>query len=96
MNLILEKIKQALKSIFNTCWNNLPYILVILLVLDLGLGIIFFFNYYMKTGTDLQTHMSLKINQDMVNNLSSKYNEREADFNKVQTGIYVDIFRGFD
>jgi hypothetical protein len=95
MKIKKEKIKIVLKRIFQRFGKNLFSLLILLLVLDLLLGGIFFWKYCLKKGEErFQLPPPLKINQALLKKFSSDFAKREAVFKSIPQKQYPDPFRG--
>lgn len=95
MEIKISKIKENLNKVLKKFWQNLFLILILLLVLDLILGGIFFWKYYLRAQEkEPQVILPLKINQALMEKVSEKWAEREAIFGKAAEKEYSDPFRG--
>lgn len=94
MKLRIEKIKKVLGKVLGKFWHNIFLILILLLALDLILGGICFLRYYLKVpGKELPSTQVLKINQGLLEEVSSRLAEKEAIFKKAKDKKYPDLFR---
>jgi hypothetical protein len=95
MKLEIGKIKRGWKKIIKKFSQNLFLFLIFLLLLDLALGGIFFWKYYLKmTKKETKIIPSLKINQVLMDQFSLAYQEREKLFELAKQKQYFDLFRG--
>lgn len=94
MKLASKKIQEVLFKILNRFWERLFLILIFLLVLDLIIGAIFFFSYCFKVKEErTKFYLPLKMNQNLVSQLSLEYQKREEIFNKAKDKNYIDLFQ---
>lgn len=95
MKFKIERIKNILLKILNKFWHKLFLILILLLVFDVLIGVILFSCYCSNIEQEeTKFYLPLKINQDLINQLSSEYGKREKIFNQAKEKIYPDFFQG--
>ena len=95
MNIIIKKIKAGVIKILKKLWQNLVFLMIFLLILDLIFGGIFFFKYYLLAEEEEpQVILPLKINQGLMEKVSSGWQEREIIFKAAAEKEYSDPFRG--
>ena len=93
MKLEIKKIKKVLNKILKKLWQNLFLILIFLLFLDLIIGGIFFWKYYLLVKKEEpQIYIPLGINQALLEKVSSGWEEREAAFKTAQKKEYPNPF----
>ncbi|MDI6883308.1 MAG: hypothetical protein QMC93_02435 [Patescibacteria group bacterium] len=90
----IAKIKKIISKVLKEFWQNLFLVLIFLLILDLIIGGIFFFEYYLKEKRgEFQVPPALKINQNLLNKFSSDWQDREINFERAKEKEYLDPFR---
>ena len=95
MKLEFGKIKEDLQRSLRKFWQKLWLILILLLVLDLILGGILFWKYYLQAQEKESLIISpLKINQALMEKVSTKWSQKEIIFEGAQEKEYLDPFRG--
>lgn len=95
ININKKIIKKELLKILQKLSQNLFLVLVFLLVLDLIIGGLFFWKYYLKAqAREIMLPPVLKINQALLNKFSSQYLKREKIFQAAETKQYPDPFQG--
>jgi len=94
MKIELKKFLNSLKNLKKRIFENLVLLLVTLLLIDLIIGGIFFWRYYLKViKEELEITPSLKINQTLLNQFSNTYQKRQELFEEAKEKEYFDIFR---
>ncbi|MBZ9572716.1 hypothetical protein KJA17_00770 [Patescibacteria group bacterium] len=95
MKIKINKVKENLIELLKKFWQNLFLILILLLVLDLILGGIFFWKYYLRPQEkELQIIPPLKISQGLMEKVSGEWARRESIFKEAEEKEYPDPFRG--
>ena len=93
MKLTFREIKEGLSQTLKKISSNLLLVLVLFLVLDLVLGGIFFWQYYLKAEKEEpQVILPLKINQALLQRFSSAWQEREELFGQAALKQYPELF----
>jgi len=94
MNIVVKKIKDIIVKILKKLWQNLIVLMIFLLILDLIIGGIFFFKYYLLAKEkEPETYIPLRINNALMENFSAKFQERENNFNAAESKEYTDPFQ---
>lgn len=95
MKLEFGKIKESLRESFKKFWQKLWLLLVLLLILDLILGGVIFWKYYFQAQEKESLIISpLKINQALMEKVSTQWSQKEIIFEAAQEKEYLDPFRG--
>lgn len=95
MKLEFGKIKENLPKSLKKLWQKLWLILILLLVLDLILGGVLFWKYYLQAQEKASPVISpLKINQALMEKVSTQWTQREIIFEEAEEKEYLDPFRG--
>jgi len=96
MKIEAKKIKEKLSKILKRFWQNLFLVLALLLLLDLILGGIFFWQYCFRTQEEKVPYFvkPLKINQALMEKVSEEWTKRESIFQEALEKEYPDPFRG--
>ena len=90
---VIKKIKPGIVKVLNKFWQNLYLLMILLLVLDLVLGGIFFSKYYFEKEEKPQKYIPIKVNEDLIEEFSLEYQNREKIFNKVEKKEYLNPFQ---
>jgi len=94
LSTVFKKIKTITIKILKKLWNNLLLLMIFFLVLDLIFGAIFFLNYYLLAKQEeAQFYMPLRVNEALIQNVSSGFRERENMFKAAEQKQYPDPFR---
>ena len=91
---VIKKIKPGIVKVLNKFWQNLYLLMILLLVLDLVLGGIFFSKYYLRKEEKPQKYISIKINENLIEEFSLEYQNREKIFKEIEKKEYLDPFQG--
>ena len=87
-----EKIKEQTKSFLIKIWRNLSLILLFFLILDLIIGGILFWQYFINPQQEEQITPSLAINKDLAEKISNEWIKRDALFENAAEKEYPDPF----
>lgn len=95
MKLEFGKIKENLLRSLKKFWQKLWLLLILLLILDLILGGVFFWKYYLQVREkESPIIFPLKINQALMEKVSTEWLKREIIFEEAEEKEYLDPFRG--
>ncbi len=95
MKLGSGKIKENLQKSLKKFWQKLWLLLILLLILDLVLGGVLFWKYYLQAQEKKSPVIfPLKINQALMEKVSTEWAEREIIFEGAEEKEYLDPFRG--
>lgn len=90
----LGGIKKGFKRVLNVFWQNLFLVLIVLMVIDLGLGALFFYVYYSKAqAEDVEIPLTLTVNRAMMEDVFSKWDEKELQRQQALTREFPELFR---
>ena len=92
MELNTEKIKEQTKNFLTKVWRNLFLILLFLLLLDLIIGGILFWQHFLSSQQKEQTTPSLTINKDLAEKISNEWAKRDNLFENAAEKEYPDPF----
>lgn len=93
MKIIFLKIKEGLVKILKKIWENLFFLFLFFLILDLIIGMGFFLKYYFYQ-EKIEDYEVIKIDQILLDNFSSQIQKREENFKKAENKTYLDPFKG--
>ena len=94
MKVDINKIKKELKPILNVFWQKLFLVLILFIVIDLLIGSLFFYSYYVKAQEEESAApLLLGVNQVMLEGVFSKWDEKEVKFKEAISGEFPDFFR---
>jgi len=95
MKLESGKIKENLQKSLKKFWQNLWLLLSLLLILDLILGGVLFWKYYLQAREkESLIIFPLKVNQALMEKVSTQWTQREIIFEGAQEKEYLDPFCG--
>jgi len=88
----ITRIQNSLIKIVYKFWENLWLILILFLILDLIISGFLFFRYYLNK-EKIKAYSPIRINETLLNDFASQYENREFFFKKIETKIYSDPFK---
>ena len=95
MKLGSGKIKENLQKSLKKFWQKLWLLLILLLILDLILGGVFFWKYYLQAQEkESSVIFPLKVNQALMEKVSTRWTQREIFFEETREKEYLDPFCG--
>ena len=94
MKIEIKKFLNFLKNFKKRIFENLVLLLATLLLIDLIIGGIFFWKYYLKVIKEKPKIIPpFKINQTLLNQFSNTYQKRQELFEEIKKKEYFDIFK---